>query len=127
MKTQSGRTTDSRNVQPRTGSSYRLLHPKPLAHSLRHRPAPALGPSARAAPPASARGPTTPPQPPAADRGLGLLYWFVVATAVMVGAIVAAGAVGEMWILIPGMAVHLLMTFLVLSAILRLMTDSDIA
>jgi hypothetical protein len=126
MKTQSGRTTDSRNVQTWTGSSYRLLHPKPLAHSLRHRPTPALGPSARAAPPVSVRGPTTPAQP-LADRGLGLLYWFVVATAVMVGAIVAAGAVGEMWILIPGMAVHLLMTFLVLSAILRLMTDSDIA
>ena len=59
------------------------------------------------------------------DRGLGLLYWFVVATAIMVGAFLVAGAVDQMWILVPGMAVHLVMTFLVLSAIFRLMARGN--
>jgi hypothetical protein len=128
MKTQlhhADRATDLLNVQPRTGSSRRLVHPKPPAHSPRHRPTSSLGPSAPSAPPESARGPTTRPQPLAPDRGLRLLYGFVVGTAVMVGAFVVAGAVAEMWILIPGMTAHLLMTFLVLSAIARLMADSD--
>ena len=56
------------------------------------------------------------------DRGLGLLYWFVVATAIMVGTVLVASAVGKMWILVPAMVVHLSMTFFVLSAIVRLMT-----
>jgi hypothetical protein len=55
------------------------------------------------------------------DRGLGLLYWFVVATAIMVGTVLVASAVGKMWILVPAMVVHLSMTFFVLSAIVRLM------
>jgi hypothetical protein len=65
------------------------------------------------------------PRPPGRDRGLALLYWFVVASAIMVGAIVVAASVGHWWILIPGMAVHFLMTFLVLSAIFRLMTEGN--
>jgi hypothetical protein len=53
------------------------------------------------------------------------MYWFVFATAIMVGTFLAAGAVDQMWILVPGMAIHLLLTFLVLDAIVRLMKDSD--
>ena len=68
--------------------------------------------------PAAARPPVKPLGP---DRGLGLLYWFAVATAVMVGAVLVASAVGRMWILVPVMVVHLSMTFFVLSAIVRLM------
>jgi hypothetical protein len=64
-------------------------------------------------------------EPLGPDRGLGLLYWFVIATAIMVGGFIAAGAVGKMWILVPGMAAHLSMTFLVLSAIVRLMARGN--
>jgi hypothetical protein len=57
------------------------------------------------------------------DRGLVLLGWFLFATVVMVGVVLVAGAVGEMWILVPGIGIHLLMTFFVLHAIVRLMSD----
>jgi hypothetical protein len=87
-------------------------------------------PPGRSHPPAAApRRPFTAPRsavrPLGPDRGLGLLYWFVIATAIMVGAFIVAGTVGKMWILVPGMAVHLLMTFLVLSAIVRLMARGN--
>jgi hypothetical protein len=81
------------------------------------------GPAATPPRPATARRSAVEPLGP--DRGLGLLYWFVIATAVMVGAFVVAGTVGRMWILVPGMAVHLLMTFLVLSAIVRLLARGN--
>ena len=57
------------------------------------------------------------------DRGLALLGWFVTATAVMVGVVLVASAVGHMWILVPGIGLHLLMTGFVLHAIVRLMAD----
>ena len=60
---------------------------------------------------------------PDRDRGLVLLGWFLSATAVMVGVVLVASAVGQMWILVPGMGLHLLMTFFVLHAIVRLMAD----
>ena len=66
--------------------------------------------------------PTTKP-PLDRDRGLALLGWFVTATVVMVGVVLVTGAVGQMWILVPGIGLHLLMTFFVLHAIVRLMTD----
>ena len=92
--------------------------------SAHRRSIPSVEPSAAVGPPVShGVTPSIPSLGP--DRGLGLLYWFVFATAVMVGAFFAAGAVARMWILIPGMAVHLLMTFFVLRAIAGLMTRGN--
>jgi hypothetical protein len=39
----------------------------------------------------------------------------------MVGVALVVGAVGRMWILVPAIGFHLLMTFFVLHAIVRLM------
>jgi hypothetical protein len=39
----------------------------------------------------------------------------------MVGVCLVVGAVGRMWILVPGIGLHLLMTFFVIHAIVRLM------
>jgi hypothetical protein len=61
--------------------------------------------------------------PPDRDRGLALLGWFVLATVVMVGAVLVAAAVAQMWVLVPGIALHLLMTYFVLHAIVRLMAE----
>ena len=110
----------------------------PTAHELRNdrrrRPSTTPAPRGRtrsrpharsAAVPPVSRGATPPPRPLGPDRGLGLLYWFVLATAVLVGVVLVTSAVGAMWILIPGMAVHLLMTFFVLRAIMRLMARGD--
>jgi hypothetical protein len=109
-------------------ASSKGRHPPSRSHpSVAAAPRAAASPrSGRAAAPH--RPSTAPPsavKPLSPDRGLGLLYWFVIATAVMVGAFIAAGAVGKMWILVPGMAVHLFMTFLVLTAIVRLMARGN--
>ena len=59
------------------------------------------------------------------DRGLGLLYRFVGATALVVAVVLIVAAVGQLWILIPAMAVHLFVTYLVLDDIARLLKDGD--
>src|SRR3954454_4815598 len=65
------------------------------------------------------------PEPLGPDRGLGLLYRFVGATALVVAVVFIVAAVGQLWILIPAMAVHLFVTYLVLDDIARLLRDGD--
>lgn len=76
---------------------------------------------------APAPAPSTPsrPEPLGPDRGLGLLYRFLAATAVVVAALLVVEAVGESWVLVPAMAIHLFVTYVVISAIARLMEDGD--
>jgi hypothetical protein len=57
------------------------------------------------------------------DRGLGLLFRFVIATSIAVAAFMLAVVVGQMWILVPVMAVHLSVTSLVLKGIFNLLKD----
>jgi hypothetical protein len=57
------------------------------------------------------------------DRGLGLLFRFLIATSIVVAAVVLAVAVDQMWILVPAMAVHLSVTFVVLKGIFNLLKD----
>ena len=57
------------------------------------------------------------------DPGLGLLFRFLIATAVAFAAFMLAVAVDEMWILVPVMAVHLFVTFVVLKGIFNLLKD----
>ena len=77
--------------------------------------------------PATSHSPHDSPVPlgPAldSDRGLGLLFRFLIATSIAVAAFMLAVAVGEMWILVPVMAVHLSVTFLVLKGIFNLLKD----
>jgi hypothetical protein len=67
--------------------------------------------------------PAPPPPSPERDRGLSLLWIFLVAALIIVGAVVLANAVDSWWILIPVMAVDLLMTFGVLAGLMRLLAD----
>jgi hypothetical protein len=57
------------------------------------------------------------------DRGLGLLFRFLIATSIAVAAFMLAVEVDEMWILVPVMAVHLSVTFVVLKGIFNLLKD----
>jgi hypothetical protein len=57
------------------------------------------------------------------DRGLGLLFRFLIATSLAVAAFMLAVEVDEMWILVPVMAVHLSVTFVVLKGIFNLLKD----
>ena len=57
------------------------------------------------------------------DRGLGFLFRFVVATAIVVAAFMLAVAVDRMWILVPVMVVHLVVTFVLLKGIFNLLKD----
>src|SRR3954451_17294386 len=90
-----------------------------------HRPVAAAQPQ-RLVPPALA-----PPRPaPAAvgshaerDVGLGLLFRFLIASLLVVGVVVLVDAVGQDWILVPAMAVHLALTYLVLHGIFLLVKD----
>jgi hypothetical protein len=59
------------------------------------------------------------------DRGISLLLAFTGATTVMVGDVVVVGAVGQSWILIPGVLVLLSMAAIVFAAIMRLLADGD--
>src|SRR5689334_16639372 len=92
-----------------------------VAHVDRPAAAPAGHPlrAARLAPPRADPSPA----PANRDRGMTLLYVFTGATAIMVGDVVLAAAVGQMWILVPVMAIHLLMTFAVFAVIMRLLAD----
>jgi hypothetical protein len=67
--------------------------------------------SAPAGPPAAAPF----REPP--DAGLGLLFAFIVAVLMMVGAVVVAGIVDRMWVLIPVMCVDFVATFGVMVSI----------
>jgi hypothetical protein len=57
------------------------------------------------------------------DRGLGVLFRFVIATSIAVAVVMLAVAVDRMWILVPAMAVHLSVTFVVLKGIFNLLKD----
>jgi hypothetical protein len=68
------------------------------------------------------------PRPPSTpsdghDVGLGLLFSFMVAALLMVGAVVAVGIVDHSWILVPVMVVDLAATFCVLAMIAHLLRD----
>jgi hypothetical protein len=56
-----------------------------------------------------------------ADRGLGLLLRFLAGIAVMVADVLVVSAVGESWVLIPAVAVLLVTTWLIFTAIMRLL------
>jgi hypothetical protein len=57
------------------------------------------------------------------DVGLGLLFRFLVASFLVVGVVVLVNAVGEDWILVPAMAIHLALTYVVLHGIFLLVKD----
>ena len=97
----------------------------PEGHPLRAvPPAPPRPPRLREAAPEKARRRAGPSRARASrDRGMSLLYVFTGATVIMVGDVVLAGSVGHMWILVPVMAIHLLMTFGVFAAIMHLLAD----
>ena len=63
--------------------------------------------------------------PPHADRdpGLGLLFRFLLATSVVVAVVMLVEAVGQDWILVPAMAIHLALTYTVLHGIFVLLKD----
>jgi hypothetical protein len=73
--------------------------------------------------------PSFQPEPPApaagvdADRGLGLLFRFLIATSIVVAAVMLAVAVDKMWILVPAMAVHLSVTLVLLKGLFNLLKD----
>jgi hypothetical protein len=103
-------------------------------HSSRRHPGAPLGLAASGRPPPTGRlplsvGPSSfdglPPGSPSvdADPGLGLLFRFLISTSVAVAAFMLAVAVDEMWILVPVMAVHLFVTFVVLKGIFNLLKD----
>jgi hypothetical protein len=52
--------------------------------------------------------------------GLGLLFRLLLATLVVVAVVVGVDAVGEDWILVPAMAIHLSLTYAVLHGIFLL-------
>jgi hypothetical protein len=52
--------------------------------------------------------------------GLGLLFRLLLATLVVVAVVVVVDAVGEDWILVPAMAIHLSLTYAVLHGIFLL-------
>ena len=62
---------------------------------------------------------------PGGDRGTAALIVFGLAALVIVAVVWAVGASGSWWILAPAMAVHFLMTGLVLFVIWRLLDDGD--
>ena len=63
------------------------------------------------------------PEPAPVDRGLGLLFRFVAGIAVMVADVLAVGAIGRSWVLIPAFAVLLVTTAVVFAGIMRLLSD----
>lgn len=71
------------------------------------------------------RVPPGAPTPLGPDRGLGLLYRFVGATALVVAALLVVNAVGRSWVLAPAIALHLVLTYVVIAAIARLLKDGD--
>jgi hypothetical protein len=57
------------------------------------------------------------------DVGLGLLFRFLIASFLVVGVVVLVDAVGQDWILVPAMAIHLTLTYVVLHGIFLLVKD----
>ena len=57
------------------------------------------------------------------DVGLGLLFRFLLATSVVVAVVMLVEAVGQDWILVPAMAIHLALTYVVLHGIFLLLKD----
>ena len=55
--------------------------------------------------------------------GLGVLVRLLLATLVVVAVVVVVDAVGEDWILVPAMAIHLSLTYAVLHGIFLLVKD----
>src|SRR6478752_608551 len=114
-----------RALRPPAGTRSAPRSPRlPNRSSRRHSNA-ALGVPPSGRPPPSVRPPLSvgPPSfdglPPGSrsvdtDPGLGLLFRFLISTSVAVAAFMLAVAVDEMWILVPVMAVHLFVTFVVL-------------
>jgi hypothetical protein len=100
---------------------------EPAAHRVKPRPVARV--SHHASRRRAALAPVVQPVPavtPAAldsDSGLGLLFRFLIATAIAVAAFMLAVEVDEMWILVPVMAVHLSVTFFVLKGIFNLLKN----
>ena len=63
--------------------------------------------------------------PPDVDHGLLMFGLFAAAAGVIVLDVVAAAEIDAWWFLIPAMAIHLLMTFIVLGACVKIMDGSD--
>jgi hypothetical protein len=57
------------------------------------------------------------------DVGLGLLFRMLLATSVVVAVVMLVEAVGEDWILVPAMAIHLGLAYAVLHGIFLLLKD----
>lgn len=57
------------------------------------------------------------------DVGLGLLFRFLLATSVVVAVVMLVQAVGQDWILVPAIAIHLALTYAVLHGIFLLLKD----
>jgi hypothetical protein len=57
------------------------------------------------------------------DPGLGLLFRLLLATSVVVAVVMLVEAVGQDWILVPAMAIHLALTYAVLHGIFLLLKD----
>ena len=62
-------------------------------------------------------------QKPDRDAGLGLLFRLLIATSVVVAVVMLVEAVGQDWILVPAMAIHLAVTYVVLHGIFLLVGD----
>ena len=99
-----------------------------------HRPGIAAQPRPSPTPPLQSAPPPRPAQaveaepasdPSRVDRdaGLGLLSRFLIATSVMVAVVMLVEAVGHDWILVPAMAIHLALTYVVLHGIFLLVGD----
>ena len=110
------------------------VQPKPVRPlAPRRRATPTLGARSRGNPAGASPQTSAPPRTsPAAVRSSsgadGLSRWggdflflvFFVAAMIMVVAVVLVGAVGQWWVLLPVMLVHLIATFGVLAAIVQL-------
>jgi hypothetical protein len=57
------------------------------------------------------------------DEGLGLLFRMLLATSVVVAVVMLVEAVGQDWILVPAMAIHLALAYAVLHGIFLLLKD----
>jgi hypothetical protein len=117
-----------RALRPPAGRRSAPRSPRLPNHSSRRRSSAALGLPPSGRPPLSVGPPSFDGLPTGSgsvepDPGLGLLFRFLISTSVAVAAFMLAVAVDEMWILVPVMAVHLFVTFVVLKGIFNLLKD----
>ena len=105
-----------RPLAPRTRAA-------PAQGTRRRGDAAGAAPQPRALPPTSPAGVRPSPGPGGLSRWGGdfLLLVFFVAAVIMVAAVVLVGAVGQWWVLVPVMLVHLITTFGVLVAIVQML------